>query len=202
MVFHGHHCKGLRNMNVTGREENRAWGRDEILRDIEERAKAYSGRVVKDVLNVMQEYEVDLYRLILAVGDRYGRDTAFEIMSDTVAEKRLQWLEQNWDRLVHEGTDLDRALDLFIKYFKLREDDIEILEKTEKRVRLKRKEFVNVISHTCRVLGLDVIEVNNKIYARATNIMLARINTHLRNGILGYSDGWYEEMIELVSARK
>jgi hypothetical protein len=183
-------------MNGTGQEENKVWGRDEILRDIEERAKAYSGRVVKDVLHVMQEYEVDLYRLILAVGDRYGRDTAFEIMSDTVAEKRLQWLEQNWDRLVHEGTDLDRGLDLFIKYFKLKEEDMEILEKTEKRVRLKRKEFVNVISHTCRVLGLDVIEVNNKIYARATNIMLERINPRLRNGILGYSDGWYEEMIE------
>jgi hypothetical protein len=185
-------------MKTAKREENKVWGRDEILQAIVERAEAYKDKVVEDVLNVMKDYEVDLYRFILAVGDWYGRDTAYEIMSDTVADKRLKWLDQNWDRLLHEGTDLDRGMDLFIKYFKLKNGNFEILEKTRTRVRLKRKEFVNVISHTCRVLGLDVLEVNNKIYARATNLMLARISPRLRHIVLGYADGWYEDMIECI----
>ena len=179
-------------------EETKVYGRDEVLVDIETRAGAYKDRVVEDVLNVMREYEVDLYRLIIAVGDRYGLDTAFEIMSDTVTDKRLKWLDQNWDSLVHEGTDLDRGLDLFVKYFKLNEGNFDLVEKTESRAMLKRKEMVDVISHTCRVLGLDIVEVNNKIYARATNFMLERINPRLKHVVVGYADGWYEEMIEVT----
>lgn len=176
----------------------KVYGRDEVLRDIQERARNYSERVVEDVLSMMRDYEVDLYRLILAVGERYGRDTAYEIMSDTVTEKRLKWLDQHGDKLTPEGSDLDRGLELFIQYFKLKDGSFEILEKTGKRVVLRRKEFVTVISHTCNVLGLDVVEVNNKIYARATTVMLARINPDLKHIVLGYEDGWYEEMIELT----
>lgn len=178
-------------------EESKVHGRDEVLRDIEERAKAYSESVVEDVRNVMKDYEVDLYRLIIAVGDRYGRDAAYEIMSDTVATKRLMWLDQNWDKLAHEGTDLERALDLFTTYFKLKEGNFEILERTQNKVLLRRMDSVDVISHACQVLGLDVVEVNNKIYSRATNLMLERINPRLKHVVLGYSDGWYEEMITL-----
>jgi len=185
-------------MQTEKYEKSKVYGRDEVLVDIETRAEAYKDRVVEDVLNVMRDYEVDLYRLIIAVGDRYGLDTAFEIMSDTVTDKRLKWLDQNWDSLVHEGTDLERALDLFIKYFKLKEDNFELVDKTESKVLLKRKELVDVISYTCRVLGLDVLEVNNKIYARATNFMLERINPRLKHVVLGYGYGWYEEKIELT----
>jgi hypothetical protein len=60
----------------------------------------------------------------------------------------------------------------------------------------KRKEYVNAITHTCGVLGLDIIEVNNKIYSRATNFMFERINPGLKHVVLKYKDGWYEEMIE------
>jgi hypothetical protein len=58
--------------------------------------------------------------------------------------------------------------------------------------------MVDVISYTCRILSLDILEVNNKIYARATNFMLERINPRLKHVVLGYADGWYEEMIELT----
>lgn len=184
-------------MGTKNWDETRVYGRDEVLRDIERRAKAYGERVVEDVLNMMKDYEVDIYRLILAVGDRYGRDTAYEIMSDTVTDKRLKWLDQNWDSLAREGTDLDKGLDLFIKYFKLQEGDFEIIEKSDTRVVVRRKEFVNAISHTCRVLGLDIVEVNNKIYARATNFMLERINPGLKHVVMEYDNGWYKEMIEL-----
>lgn len=173
-------------------------GRDEVLRDIEKRARAYSERVVQDVKDVMNDYEVDMYRLILAVGKRYGLDTAFEIMSETVAEKRLKWLDQAEEWLVLEGTDLEKGLRLFISYFKPQDGDLKIIEQTEHRIVFKRREFVNAITHTCHVLGLDPIEVNNKIYARATNLMFEKINPNLRHVVLNYQDGWYDEMIEVV----
>lgn len=185
-------------MNTENWKEAKVFGRDEVLRDIQNRAKAYSDRVVEDVRSMMNDYEVDLYRLILAFGKRHGMDTAYEIMSDTVAEKRMKWLDRVWGGLTLSGTDLDKGFDLFMTYFKPKEEECRVIERTQNRVVLRRKEFVNAISHTCRVLGLDVIEVNNKIYARATNLMFERINPRLKHVVLGYKDGWYEEMIVLV----
>jgi len=146
---------------------------------------------------MMNDYEVDMYRLILAVGNRYGKDTAYEIMSDTVTDKRLKWLDQAEDSLDLKGTDLEKALGLYIKYLKAKDGEFSIIEKTENRVVFKRKEYVNAISHTCEVLGLDIIEVNNKIYARSTNFMFDRINPRLKHVVRKYQDGWYEEMIEV-----
>jgi hypothetical protein len=184
-------------MNQARWKDHKVYGRDEALRNIERRARTYSDGVLEDVRTMMNDYEVDIYRIIIAVGDRYGMDTAYEIMSDTVTEKRLKWLDQVVDELALEGTDLEKGLHLFIKYFKPKEGELEIIEKSENRVVLKRKEFVNAISHTCKILGLDVIEVNNKVYARATNFMFERINPKLKHVVLKYNDGWYEEMIEL-----
>lgn len=178
-------------------EKTRASGRDEVLKDIERRAKAYADNVTEDVLNVMRNYEVDLYRYILAVGERYGLDVAYEIQSDTVAKMRLKWVDQNWDRLVHEGTSLDRGMDLFIKYYKLKEEDFVLLEKTTDKAVFKRREYVDMITYTCRVLEIDVVDVSNKIYARATNLMFERINPDLKYKVLGYQKGWYKEKIEL-----
>jgi hypothetical protein len=174
-------------------------GRDEVLRDIEQRAQAYSVRVVQDVKDMMNDYEVDMYRLILAVGKRYGRDTAYEIMSETVTDKRLKWLDQALEGLALEGTDLEKGLQLFKAYFKPGEEGLQVTQKTDTRVVFQRKEFVNAITHTCGVLGLDIVEVNNKIYARATNFMFERVHLKLRHVVLRYQEGWYEEMIECIS---
>jgi hypothetical protein len=184
-------------MSTGNWETQKVHGRDEVLLDIEKRARAYSERVVQDVKDMMNDYEVDMYRLILAVGKRYGMDTAFEIMSETVADKRLKWLDQAKDWSVLEGTDLEKGLRLFIGYFKPKDGELKIIEQTERKVVFKRKEFVNAITHTCRVLGLDIVEVNNKIYARATNRMFEKINPNLKHVVLNYQDGWYDEMIEL-----
>jgi hypothetical protein len=61
----------------------------------------------------------------------------------------------------------------------------------------KRKEYITAISHTCKVVGLDILEVQNKIYGRATDFQLARINPKLHHVILGYEPGVYIEAIEL-----
>lgn len=189
------------NMGTPPWETQKVHGRDEVLRDIEKRAHGYGERVVQDVKDMMNDYEVDLYRLILAVGKRYGLDTAYEIMSETVIDKRLKWLDQAKDWLVLEGTDLEKGLKLFIGYFKPKAGELQIIEQTDCKVVFKRKEFVNAITHTCRVLGLDIIEVNNKIYARATNRMFERINPNLKHIVLNYQDGWYDEMIELSTPK-
>lgn len=179
-------------------EQKKVNGRDEVLRDIEKRAGAFSERVVQDVKDMMNDYEVDMYRLILAVGKRYGRDTAYEIMSETVTEKRLKWLEQAQEWLVLQGTDLEKGFQLFTSYFKPKEGEVQIVEKDNERIIFKRKEFVNAITHTCAVLDLDVIEVNNKIYARATNLMFDGLHLKVRHIVLHYQDGWYDEMIEAI----
>lgn len=93
---------------------------------------------------------------------------------------------------------LDKGLKLFIKYFRPKQEQFEIVERSANRVILKRKEFVSVIPHACEVLGLDIVEVCHKVYARATNFMLERINTRLKYVILNYRNVWYEEMIELT----
>ena len=177
-------------------QTQRVHGRDELLRNIEKRAHAYSDTVVQDVRSVMHDYEVDMYRLVISIGKRYGMDQAYEIMSDTVAEKRLRWLDQVMDELELTGTEVERGLDLYCKYFKLTEESFQILEQTRERVVFKRKDFIDAIAHACDVLGLDVIEVNNKVYARTMNLMFQRISSDVRNVVLKYRDGWYDEMIE------
>ena len=182
-------------------QTQKVYGRDEVLRDIEIRAHAYSDTVVQDVRGVMHDYEVDMYRLVLTVGQRYGMDTAYELMSDTVAEKRLRWLDQAMADLQLAGTEVEKGLGLYLKYFRPKADDFELIEQTQDSVVFRRKDFVNAIAYACDVLGLDIIEVNNKVYARAMNCMFASIDPGLRHVVLKYDDGWYDEMIEFRPER-
>jgi hypothetical protein len=183
-------------MKIAKWHTQQVHGRDEVLRDIEKRANAYSDTVVHDVRAVMHDYEVDMYRLVLSIGKHYGMDQAYAIMSDTVTEKRLRWLDQVMADLELAGTEVEKGLGLYRKYFGLEEDGFEIIEQTQERVVFRRKDFINAIAYACDVLGLDVIEVNNKVYARTMNLMFQRINLDVRNIVLKYRDGWYDEVIE------
>jgi len=174
----------------------KARGRDEVLLEARAGADAYADHVVQELQDLMNDYEVDVYRIVLEIGRRYGMDIAYEIMSETVAAKRLKWLDQNADGLLSDGSDLDRALDLLVAYFHPGPGELEVVERTESRIVFRRKELVTAISYTCGVLGLDVVEVNNKVYAAATDRMLERIDPALRHVVLGYEDGWYEEAVE------
>jgi hypothetical protein len=184
-------------MEAAKWQTQKVHGRDEVLRDIEARADAYSENVVQDVRAVMHDYEVDMYRLVLGIGKHYGMDTAYEIMSETVAAKRLRWLDQVWAELDLAGTEVEKGLGLYLKYFKPKAADFRIVEQTSERVVFQRKDYVDAIAYACDVLGLDVIEVNNKVYARAMTIMFEKIHPGLRHVFLGCHDGWYDEMIEL-----
>jgi hypothetical protein len=189
------------NMGTTKWTTQKAQGRDEVLWDIQKRANEYGETVVSDVRTVMYDYEVDMYRLVLSIGNHYGMDKAYEIMSETVADKRLKWLDQVKPELDLEGMELEKGLGLYRKYFKLtNENSIQILEHTQDKVVFKRKDFIDAIAYTCDVLGLDVIEVNNKIYARTMNLMFQKLSLRLKNTVFDYHDGWYDEMIELNAA--
>jgi hypothetical protein len=183
-------------MSTEKWETQKVHGRDEVLQEIQNRVNGYSETVVRDVRAVMQDYEVDMYRLVISIGKRYGMDNAFEIMTDTVADKRLRWLDQEKGKLSFVGTELEKGLELYRKYFRLTEDSIQILEQTKERVVFKRKDFIDAIAYACEVLGLDVIEVNNKVYARTMNLLFQKINLELQNTVLEYHNGWYKETIE------
>jgi hypothetical protein len=184
-------------MEAVKWQTQKVHGRDEVLRDIQKRANAYGETVVQDVRAVMRDYEVDMYRLVISIGKQYGMDKAYKIMSDTVADKRLRWLDQVKIELDLTGTEVEKGLGLYRKYFSLTEDSFQILEQTQERVVFRRKDFIDAIAHACDVLGLDIIEVNNKVYARTMNLMFQRINLDLINMVLKYHNGWYDEIIEL-----
>jgi hypothetical protein len=187
-------------MDATKWETQKVHGRDEVLRDIQKRANTYSETIVRDVRTVMHDYEVDMYRLVLSIGRHYGMDKAYEIMSETVADKRLRWLDQIKTKLDLTGLEVMNGLGLYRKYFKLiNEDSLQILEQTPEKVVFKRKDFIDAIAYACDVLGLDVIEVNNKVYARTMNLMFQKLNLDLKNTVIEYHDGWYYEMIEKAS---
>jgi hypothetical protein len=183
-------------MSTNKWETQKVRGRDEVLRDIHKRDTTHGETVVQDVRAVMHDYEVDMYRLVLSIGKHYGMDKAYEIMSETVADKRLRWLDQVRSELELTGTEVENGLGMYRKYFKLTEDSCQILEQTQERVVFKRNDFIDAIAYACDVLGLDVIEVNNKVYAQTMNLMFQRLNLDLKNRVLEYHDGWYDEVIE------
>jgi hypothetical protein len=180
-------------MGTTEWQTQKVHGRDEVLKDIEAR---YGSNAVQEVRAVMHDYEVDMYRLVMAVGRHYGMDTAYAIMSETVAEKRLKWLEQVQPTLELSGTEVEQGLALYLRYFQPKKADFKILAQTGEKVLFRRRDFVGAIYHACSVLGLEVIEVNNKVYARAMNLMFKKINLGLKNVFLACQDGWYDEVIE------
>jgi hypothetical protein len=197
VMAHAQSPAGEKQAAGSSWDKQKVQGRDEVLRDIENRAKANSERVVQDVRNVIYDYETTLYRLVLRIGKRYGMDTAYELMSEGIAERRLRWLDQVMPELKLSGTEVEKGLALYRKYFGPRDDEFKVVELTQTKVVFKRKDYVNAISHTCDALGLDPVTVNNKVYAGPMSLMLAKAVPGLKYSFLKYDgDGWYEEMIE------
>jgi hypothetical protein len=178
-------------------QTQKVFGRDEVLQNIEKHANAYRNSVVQDVRAVMHDYEVDMYRLVLSIGKHYGMEKAYEIMSETVSDKRLRWLDQVKDELELTGTEVAKGFALYHRYFGLIEENFHILEVTNERIVFKRKDYIDAIAHACDVLDLDVIDVNNKVYSRSMNLMFEKINLAVKHVVLKFRDGWYDEMIEL-----
>ena len=112
----------------------------------------------------------------LVIGKHYGMEKAFEIMSDTVAEKRLKWMDQSAALQELEGSDVEKGFALYIRYFNPKDEDFAVEKEQADQISFRRKDYIDAIAYACQALGLDVIEVNNKVYAQAMNQLLARIN--------------------------
>jgi hypothetical protein len=119
-------------------------------------------------------------------------------MSDTVADKRLRWLEQVKAELQFSGDALADGLGLYRKYFRLGDDGFQLGEQREDRLLCRRKDFIDAIGYACAMLGLDVIEVNNQVYVPTMNRMFERAGLALRNRVIAYREGWYDEVIEII----
>jgi hypothetical protein len=197
VMAHAQSPAGQNQVSGNSWEKQKVQGRDEVLRDFENRAKANGERSVQDMRNVIYDYETTIYRLLLRIGKRYGMDTAYEIMSEGVAERRLRWLDQAMPELKLSGTDVEKGLSLYRKYFGSRDEEFKVIELTKDKVVFKRKDYVNAIFHACDALGLDPVTVNNKVYAGPMTLLLAKVIPGLKHSFLKYDgDGWYEEMIE------
>ena len=180
-------------------EKQKVQGRDEVLREFEKRAKANSDKIVQDMRNVIYDYETTIYRLLLRVGKRYGMDTAYEIMSEGIAERRLRWLDQVRPELKLSGTEVEKGVALYRKYFGSSDDEFKIIQLTKDKAIFRRKDYVNAIFHACDALGLDPVTVNNKVYAGPMTLVLAKAVPGLKHSFLKYDgDGWYQEMIEFI----
>ena len=185
-------------MGASKWETQKVHGRDEVLHDIQKRTNSHSESIVQNVRSVMHDYEVDMYRLVISIGKHYGMEKAYEIMSETVAAKRLRWLEQVRPGLELNGNDIEKGIEVYSMYFKLTGENLLILEMTPERVIFKRNDFIDAIAYACEVLGLDVIEVNNKVYAKTMDLIFKGLGLKLKNTVLEYHDGWYNEMIEVI----
>lgn len=180
-------------------DKQKVQGRDEVLRSIENQARENADTTVQEVRNVIYDYEVDMYRLVLDISKHYGPDAGYQLMGEAVSEKRLRWLDQRFASLNLTGNDVEKGLELYRSYFQPQDSEFKIVEKTDAKVVLMRKDYVNAIHYACDKLGLDPVEVNNKVYAPTMTQMLARINPALKHSFLKYEgDGWYEEQIDLT----
>jgi hypothetical protein len=203
VTAHAQSPAGQNQVSGTPWEKQKVQGRDEVLRDIENRAKANGERVVQDVRTVIYDYETTIYRLVIRIGKRYGMDTAYEIMSEGIVERRLRWLDQVMPELKLSGTEVEKGLALYRKYFGSSDDEFKVIELTKDKVVFKRKDYVNAIFHACEALGLDPITVNNKVYAGPMTLVLSKVVPGLKQTCLTYDgDGWYREMIEFSPPKK
>jgi len=82
-------------------------------------------------------------------------------------EKRLKWIKQNRHKLkIIKGSDVEKAYKLFyLEYLNVKEKEIEIVEKSEKRIVLRSYNFCPVLE-ACKKLNLDTRIICKKNYMK------------------------------------
>lgn len=134
----------------------------------------------------------------------------FTHREEEVSRKRLQWWEDNRERIQGKGfghlSILDQAYRIFyVEYLGLNPKEVPIVERTDKQLVIHSHNFCPV-HHACADLGLDTRTVCKAIYERPVNDLLSQIHPGLRfvrnyEAIRPYT--WYcEELIQLVSNGK
>lgn len=98
-----------------------------------------------------------------------------------IIEKRLKWIKQNRHKLkIIKGNDVEKAYKLFyLEYLNVKEKEIEIVEKSEKRIVLRSYNFCPVLE-ACKKLNLDTRIICKKLYEKPTQVFIQQINPNLK----------------------
>lgn len=140
------------------------------------------------------------FACIKYISKNLGEGKAWKILEDTLSEKRLEWYEKNKDRLDLKGTDVEKAYQLLLIKLGIALDEIEIVEKTEKKIVFRSTNFCPVIE-ACKNLELDTREICKKVYEKPVQVLISMVNPKLKfkrnyKKIRPYID-YCEEIIEL-----
>jgi tRNA(adenine34) deaminase len=159
---------------------------------------------IKELQKVETDGFIRLFKYMEEVGKLIGRDKALQILEDVTARKRLEWLSKNKNRLNLEGNILEKAYNVFYQeYLGLTPDDLEIVEKSERRLVIRSRNYCPVLE-ACKALGLerfDTREICKKVYERPVQIFLEQISPRIRfsrnyDRIRPYAE-YCEEIMEL-----
>lgn len=130
---------------------------------------------------------------------------SFENLEDHATNKRLEWFENNKNKLNLKGPEVRKGYGLLLEYMKLIEKidpkKLQIVEETKEKIVWRSFNFCPVIE-ACKRLGLDTREICKKVYEKPTQVFIEQLNPKLRFGrsyekIRPYYD-YCEEWIELI----
>ena len=83
---------------------------------------------------------------MLAVAEEIGRDKALEILEDYITSLALEWFDKNRSKLKLKGSLIDQAFEIFyFKHLNLKRDVVEIIEKTDKKLICRWRNFCGVL---------------------------------------------------------
>lgn len=123
---------------------------------------------------------IRLFEYVLAVAKLVGEETAWRVLGNCLVERRKRWLEANRAKLDAEGTEVEKAYNVFLlKYLNLNYSEVPIIEKTEKKITYRSYNFCPVLE-ACRALNLDTREVCKLAYEEPTQAFLSWLNPRLQ----------------------
>jgi ribosomal protein L4 len=129
-------------------------------------------------------------------GEEGWRALAAEVFS-----KRLKWYDEVKHKLDLKGSDVEKALRLLMLKVGIREEEVKIVYKSERKIVFRSFNRCPVIK-ACEAVGLETREVCKKVYERSTEEFIRLVNPNLRfyrnyERIRPYAE-YCEEIIELV----
>jgi len=136
------------------------------------------------ILEKYQNKERDfggLFRVILAIGDEVGLETALGYLERCVIEKRLGWLDDNLWKMERAGDAVEDGYKIFYEeYLGISvPKDGEVVDKTDKKMVMRWWNYCPVLEG-CKKFGLDTRVVCKRAYHKPVQVFLSRINPKLK----------------------
>ena len=140
----------------------------------------YYRRIKQDYANAGGD-STELFRTILSVADEIGLDEALACLERCVIEKRIAWLNDNWEALDRTGDPLRDGYHLFYELYLgvSAPEDGSIVEQTERRLVTRWWNHCPTLE-VCRKLGLDTRDICRKVYHQPVQEFLSHVNPRLR----------------------